>query len=145
MRPIFASAIAFAAMVMTLSAGTAQAQVYRTEPVHPFARASYNGTWPVTITHSQFYNGTGCLTLAGSSTGTASLVINNRKYSTGSFLVLDSILLATVPQPEDSQNGAFTFAVHAEQGSITGGVFELISGGSDADSGNVKFGAKNGC
>jgi hypothetical protein len=45
---------------------------------------SYSGAWPVTISHSQRSNGTGCLTLTkNASGGSASLVFGSQKYPSG--------------------------------------------------------------
>jgi len=143
---ILISAVAVTAMVS--SAGTAMAHGYNGGPGNmmlPMSR-SYSGSWPVTITHSQFHNGTDCLTLSGAgNSGSASLVADGTKYPYGSFLVLNGILVATILKPSGSQNGALMFTAPASRGHIGQGVFENIEGGSDFDAGDLTFGMKNGC
>lgn len=110
------------------------------------AQRSYNGTWPVTITRSQFFNGTGCLTFDGAArSGSATLVLNDQTYQYGSFLVRDGILIASIVKPSGSQNGVLQFTAHAGAGRIGSGVFESLEGGSEADAGALMFGTRNGC
>lgn len=111
------------------------------------ATHSYSGAWPVTVSHSQRSNGTGCLTLTegGNGSGSASLVFGSQKYQYGSFLVMDGVLVATISQPLNGQNGALMFIAHAKRGQVRQGIFEDIEGGSNFDFGNLAFGAKNGC
>lgn len=111
------------------------------------ASHSYTGAWPVTVSHSQRSNGTGCLTLTegGNDAGSASLVFGTQKYQYGSFLVMDGVLVATISQPLNGQNGALMFIAHAKRGHVGQGIFEDIEGGSNFDAGNLAFGAKNGC
>ncbi|HLY02155.1 MAG TPA: hypothetical protein VKR56_06610 [Candidatus Cybelea sp.] len=107
---------------------------------------SYSGAWPVTITGSQFGNGTGCLTLTqNASGGSASLVFDNQKYPYGSFVVVNGILVANITEPLYGQNGALMFIAHASHGHIGKGVYENIEGGSNFDFGALSFGMKNGC
>jgi len=106
------------------------------------ASSSYDGTWPVTISQSQRSNGTGCLTLNG---GAASLVFGSQKFTYGSFLVKNRLLVATITEPLYGQNGALMFIVPAKRGQIGQGIFENIEGGSNFDAGTLVFGAKNGC
>ena len=110
------------------------------------ASHSYNGAWPVTITRSQRSNGTGCLTLSGTAHGgSASLVFGSQKYTNGSFIVINHILVATLTEPLYGQNGALIFSAPAHRGNIGQGLFENIEGGSNFDAGAVAFGTKNGC
>ena len=111
------------------------------------ASQSYTGTWPVTVSHSQRSNGTGCLTLheGANNSGSASLAFGSQKYQYGSFLVMDGVLVATITQPIYGQNGALMFIAHAKHGHVGQGVFEDVEGGSNFDFGNLAFGAKNGC
>lgn len=106
---------------------------------------SYSGAWPVTITRSQRDNGTGCLTLKGTSSGQASLVFEGVKYPFGSFIVMDGLLVAELSEPLYGQNGALTFTAHASGGSVGHGIFEDLRGGSAFDIGDLAFGTKNGC
>jgi len=137
-----------ATAAVVVSAGPAMARGYNGNVMNAFAPASqsYSGAWPVTISHSQFSNGTGCLTLTGSgSSGSASLVFGGQKYPYGSFLVINDILVATIQEPLYGQNGSLMFAAHARGGRIGHGLFENVEGGSNFDTGNLAFGAKNGC
>ena len=140
--------VAVAATAMVASAGAATAHGYNGSPaniVFPTSR-NYSGSWPVTITHSQFDNGTDCLTLnGGRNGGSASLVAGGTKYPYGSFLVLNGLLVATIVKPSGSQNGALTFIGRASRSDIGEGVFENIEGGSSFDAGDLTFGTKNGC
>jgi hypothetical protein len=135
-------------LAMIASSGAAGAQVHTanvTTMADPAAR-SYSGTYPVTITHSQRSNGTGCLTLKGSSnSGQASLVFGSQRYPYGSFIVMDGLVVVNITQPLYGQNGALMFIAHSHHSQIGRGVFEDIEGGSNFDFGDVAFGAKGGC
>jgi hypothetical protein len=110
------------------------------------ASHSYAGAYPVTITHSQFSNGTGCLTLSGAgSSGQAALVFESQKYPYGSFIVMNGLIVVNIVQPLYGQNGALMFVAPAHRGNIGVGDFEDIEGGSNFDFGSVSFGAKGGC
>lgn len=128
--------VAIVAMAMAASTAGVQAHSY-----------NYSGAWPVTISHSQRSNGTGCLTLTqnGSNGGSASLVFSGQRYTYGSFVVLKGILMATITQPLYGQNGALVFTVHASHGNVGEGLFEDIEGGSNFDFGILAFGSKGGC
>lgn len=112
----------------------------------PATARSYTGTWPVTVTNSQRSDGTGCLTLTGrAASGTASLVFGSQKYTYGSFVVVNGIMVVTISEPLYGQNGALMFIANAFHGHIGQGVFENIEGGSNFDYGSLKFGMRNGC
>jgi len=100
---------AVATIAGVVSAGPAMAHI-NGNAMNIFAPAShtYGGTWPVTVTHSQFGNGTDCLTLTQGSGngGSASLVAGGQKYPYGSFLVSKDILVVTITEPLYGQNGA---------------------------------------
>jgi hypothetical protein len=137
---------AAAAVAMVVAAGPAMAYNGNTNNMFAPALHNYSGAWPVTVTRSQFSNGTACLTLTGnSSSGSASLVMNGQKYPYGSFVVVNRILMATIIKPSGSQNGALTFTASASRGQIGLGIFEDIQGGSNFDFGALAFGMKNGC
>ena len=76
---------AFATTAMFVTTGAAMAHGYNGN-ILP-ALHSYSGAWPVTVTGSQFGNGTACLTLTetGGKSGSASLVMDGQKYPFGSF------------------------------------------------------------
>jgi hypothetical protein len=102
-------------------------------------------TWPVTVSHSQFSNGAGYLTLTGNRTGSASLVFGGETYNYGSFVVLNGILMAIIVKPAGSQNGSLTFTASASLGRVGSGIFENIEGGENFDVGSLAFGTKGGC
>jgi hypothetical protein len=137
------------AIAMVVSAGPAMARGYNGSATNIFLTGSenYSGAYPVTITHAQFGNATGCLTLtqAGGNGGSASLVLDGQKYPYGSFLIMSDILMATIQEPLYGQNGALLFVVHASRGLIGRGIFENAEGGSAFNSGDLLFGTKGGC
>ncbi|HEY6325298.1 MAG TPA: hypothetical protein VIW73_02110 [Candidatus Cybelea sp.] len=145
-RPILI--VATASMALAASAGAAMAHGYYGSPANmmfPETRG-YSGNWPVTIAHSQFDNGTDCLTLKGAGNGgQASLVAGGTKYPYGSFLVLNGILVVNITEPLYGQNGSLFFIAPASRGHIGTGVFEDDRGGSSFDAGDLTFGSKNGC
>lgn len=136
---------AFATTAIFVSTGAAMAHGYNGN-ILP-ALHSYSGAWPVTVTGSQFSNGTACLTLTetGGKGGSASLVMDGQKYPFGSFLILNDILVANIVEPLYGQNGALMFIASASRGRIGQGAFENIEGGSNFDFGSLAFGMKNGC
>jgi hypothetical protein len=146
-QQILVAAVATTAMVV--SAGAVMAHGFSSGTINMIAPGShsYSGSWPVTISHSQFSNGTDCLTLTqgGSNGGSASLVAGNQKYPYGSFRVSKDILVVTITEPLYGQNGALLFIAHANNGHIGQGIFEDDRGGSDFDTGELAFGMKNGC
>lgn len=137
---------ALATTAMLVSAGAAMAHINGSTMnlVIP-ASHSYSGAWPVTVTRSQRSNGTGCLTLTGNASGSASLVFGNQKYTYGSFFVINDTLVATISEPLYGQNGALMFIASPNRGHIGKGVFENIEGGENFDFGALAFGKKNGC
>ena len=135
-----------ATTALLVPAGAATAHGYNGNTMFVPVSRSYIGAWPVTISHSQRSNGTGCLTLTqNASGGSASLVFGSQKYPYGSFVVVNDILVANITEPLYGQNGALMFIAHADQGHIREGVFENIEGGSNFDFGALAFGKKNGC
>jgi hypothetical protein len=138
---------AVATLAMVASAGAAMAHSYYGSPTNMMFPASrgYSGSWPVTITHARFDNGTDCLTLNGGSSGSASLVAGGTKYPYGSFLVRNGLLVVNISEPLYGQNGALMFIAPASRGLIGEGIFEDLRGGSNFDFGDLTFGMKNGC
>jgi|SRR5580658_10290657 hypothetical protein len=137
-----------AGIAATFSAGLALAHgpVERNSRIVLSTSSDYAGTWPVTVTRSQFGNGTGCLTLHSSASGnSATFVFRNQKYQYGSFIVVNGLLMVTIVEPEGSQNGALIFVGRAKTGAIGHGIYQDVVGGSNFDFGSVVFGTKNGC
>jgi hypothetical protein len=146
LRRIFIVGVASAAMLF--SGGPVMAHNFNGAENMVFPDShSYSGAWPVTITGSEFSNGTDCLTLTqrGSSGGSASLVADGEKYPYGSFLVRRGILVVTITEPLYGQNGALLFIAHTGSGHIGKGIFEDDRGGSDFDTGALSFGMNGGC
>jgi hypothetical protein len=140
--------IAAVAMVATaLSTGAAMAHGYNGNTMFVPESRSYTGAWPVTVSRSQFSNGTYCLTLTqnGSNGGSASLVFGNERYPYGSFIIFNDVLVAILTEPLYGQNGAIMFSAPAARGHIGQGAFENIEGGSNFDAGASAFGTKGGC
>jgi hypothetical protein len=141
-------ASATAAIAALACSGLAMANGHEDLGSNGFAASPQNfaGNWPVTVSRSQFENGTGCLTLAVSASGTsAALSFRGQTLRLGSFTIINGLLMATITQQEGSQNGALLFVGPVRSGHIGGGLFQLVSGGADFDSGSLVFGAKNGC
>jgi len=138
--------IAAAAAAIVVSAGPAMAHGYNGNTIM-FVPAShgYSGAWPVTVTHSQRSNGIGCLTLTGNGSGGSASLVFGQPYAYGSFVVISHILVATIVEPLNGQNGALMFIAPASRGHIGQGVFENVEGGYNFDSGVLVFGTKNGC
>lgn len=131
-----ATAFAILAFALTPSAATAQ---------------SYSGNWPATVTHSRGSNGTYCLTLTDNGTvgfphsGPASVVIGDATLS-GTFQLIDGLLVVTIESPSDTgQNAGLVFTAHASNGDIGKGVYEVVFGGEELDSGALAVGVKNEC
>jgi hypothetical protein len=139
---------AVAATAMVISAGPAMAHINGSTMNMLIPESlSYSGAWPVTVSNSEFSNGTDCLTLTqnGDNGGSASLVAGGQKYPYGSFRVNKDILVVTITEPLYGQNGALLFIAHANNGHIGQGIFEDDRGGSDFDTGTLAFGMKGGC
>jgi len=146
----FSQRILVAAVATTatlVSAGAAMAHgINGSTMVMPDSHG-YGGTWPVTVTHSQHGNWTGCLTLTdyGSNGGTASLVIGSQKYTYGTFQVFNHTLVATIEAQGYGQNAGLVFIGSASRGNIGKGVFDEVYGGEAFDEGALAFGLKGGC
>jgi hypothetical protein len=114
-----------------------------------FAMAqNYSGNWPVTVTHSQRSNGTGCLTLTenGTNGGSASLVFGSQKFTFGTFQIFNHTLVATIQaQGGNGQNAGLVFIGSASRGNIGPGVFDEVYGGEAFEEGALAFGVKGGC
>jgi hypothetical protein len=109
---------------------------------------SFTGTWPLTVSHSQHYDGNLCLTLTedggfgGPQSGLASIAGEPH----GTFRVIGHIILVAIQEPSDTgQNAGLVFTAGVSDGSIGRGVTAVIYGGEAVDSGVVKFGKKGGC
>jgi len=142
---ILIAAVVTAVMV----ASTGAAAMARGDGAAPMAR-SYSGSWPVTVSHTGHSNGTYCLTLTDNGSdgwphsGPASVVIGSLN-ATGSFQVINDILVATISVQGYGQNAGLLFIARARAGNIGDGVFEDVYDGADFDSGALAFGMKGGC
>ena len=106
---------------------------------------SYNGNWPVTITHSQYYNGNYCLELSGSTGGGATLT-GQLGDLYGNFQVLGRNLIAIVPeQTGGGFNWGVEFVLPAANGNLAKGTFLVDEDGELESPGRATVGTKNGC
>jgi hypothetical protein len=140
---------AVVSMAMVISTGAAMARGYNgntMDMIDPSAH-SYNGSWPVTITHAQHGNSSGCLTLteSGSNGGSASLTLGSQKFPFGTFQVINHTLVATIQAQGYGQNAGLVFIGSARGRGIGPGVFDEVYGGSAFDEGALAFGMKGGC
>lgn len=134
---------------MVVSTGAAIAHGsngYAMDVIGPAAH-NYNGSWPVTITHTQHGDFTGCLTLTGSGSngGSASLVLGSQKYTFGTFQIFNHTLVATIEAQGYGQNAGLVFIGSAGRLSIGPGVFDEVYGGEAFSEGALAFGMKGGC
>jgi hypothetical protein len=127
-----------ATLAVAGSAGAAMARGY----TPPDMARSYAGSWPVTVTGQQD-NFTGCLTLSGS--GLASVTIGSQRFTSGSYFVVNDLLVATIPAQGYGQNAGLVFIGRAERNQLGRGVYEDVYGGGDFNSGALSFGMKGGC
>jgi hypothetical protein len=146
-QQILIAAVATTAMVV--SAGAAMAHSFNGRTLDTVISDShgYTGSWPVTVTHSQHFNGTYCLTLTenGSNGGSASLVIGSQKFPDGSFQIFNHTLVATIEAQGYSQNAGLVFIGSARRGNVGPGVFDEVYGGGAFDEGALAFGTRGGC
>jgi len=105
--------------------------------------ASYAGNWPLTVSDSQYTNGTYCLEV--NNNGLAYLVIDGETLY-GTYRLLDGqILVTNETQGGEGQNDGLVFVAKAKNGNIGNGVYDDVADGEALDSGKVAFGTKGGC
>src|SRR5437016_14429711 len=128
----------FAALSMAVSAGASIA-------------GTYSGNWPVTVTRSQYANGTYCVTLTNDGSigwphsGEALLVSKTTGTLYGTFQLIAHLLTVTIEDPgESGQNAGLVFVAHAANGNIGKGIYDEVYGGEEFDSGEGAFGTKGG-
>jgi len=108
--------------------------------------ASYNGNWPLTVSHSQYSNGTYCLTLAGTISGGASLTGPLGTLPNGDFQVIGRSLVASIAQPYGGGfNAGLEFVLPAARDKLANGAYVDDNDGYLFDTGVVTVGAKSGC
>jgi hypothetical protein len=107
---------------------------------------SYNGNWPVTITHAQYYNGSYCLQLSGSTSGAAELT-GPLGDLYGNFEVRGRNLIAIVPLENGGCgcNSGEVFVLPAANDLLRDGTYAEDGDGEIDNSGEAKVGTKNGC
>ena len=106
--------------------------------------ASYQGNWPITITHSQFYNGKYCLKLSGATGGGAELT-GPMGDLYGDFQVFGRNLVSIVPLPSNGFNEGEEFILPARNGVLAKGTYLEDGDGEIDNSGVATVGTKNGC
>lgn len=136
-------------MAMVVSTGTAIAHGANGDGmdlIDPAAH-NYNGSWPVTISHTTHGDFTGCLTLTGSGSngGLATLVLGSQKFPYGSFQIFNHTLVATIQAQGYGQNAGMVFIGVAGRRAIGPGVFDEVYGGEAFLEGALAFGMKGGC
>jgi len=111
------------------------------------ASGGYSGNWPVTVSRSQFTNGTYCVTLtdSGSHSGEATVVFQGSGELYGSFFLINHDLAMTFPVPAEGQNYGLVFIAHAANGKMGNGILDYVQGGEPGDAGAVVVGQKNNC
>lgn len=108
--------------------------------------ASYNGNWPLTISHSQYSNGSYCLTLTGTNSGGASLTGPLGNLPNGDFRVIGRSLVASIAQPYGGGfNAGLVFTLPAANGKLAKGAYIDDNDGYLFDTSVVTVGTKNGC
>lgn len=108
--------------------------------------AGYNGNWPLTISHSQYSNGSYCLTLNGSVSGGASLTGPLGNLPNGQFQLIGRNLVASIAQPYGGGfNAGLVFNLPARKGNLANGTYIDDNDGYLFDTSVVTVGAKNGC
>ena len=104
--------------------------------------ASYNGSWPITITNSPNYNGNYCLTLNSGAVHLSGQL--GDLY--GNFQVLGKNLIAIVPeQTGGGFNWGVEFILPARNGTLANGTFLVDEDGELESPGRATVGTKNGC
>ncbi len=107
----------------------------------------YSGRFPVTVTHSQSFNGLHCLVLFDDGTdrfphsGSATLA----GTESGEFQIIGHTLLVSLEVVGSGQEVAtFAFSAPARDGMFGVGVWGFLQG-LPIDSGRADFGRKGGC
>jgi hypothetical protein len=108
---------------------------------------SYSGNWPLTVTGSQFINGSYCLTVSddGSEGWPHSGSATVPQYQYGVFQVIHGKFIVDVVVPLQGQNGVLLFTAAGHNGAFGAGAAQLIEGGEPLDSGVMTVGKKGGC
>ena len=107
---------------------------------------SYDGNWPLTVSHSQYSNGSYCLTLSGSTSGGAALTGPLGNLPNGTFQLIGRRLVASVAYPTGSGfNAGLMFILPAANGTLAKGAYVDDYDGYLYDTSPVTVGTKNGC
>jgi len=130
-------AMALPIVAFALTPGAAKAQ-------------SYTGSWPATVSQSQYGNGTYCVKLHDDGgygwphSGEATLYPSEGTDS-GTFRVIAGLMIVTFSQPGGTADvGSLTFTAPASDGHIGKGAYEQFYG-LVTDSGMALFGARDAC
>jgi hypothetical protein len=130
------AAASAAALSMSFAAGAAMA-----------ASGGHSGNFPLTVSHSQFLNGSYCLTVTDDGSGgwAHSGEATIPQYTYGTFQVIQGEFMADIVVPAQGQNEVLVFNGAGHNGSFGNGAAVLLSGGEPLDSGTMKVGTKGGC
>ena len=133
-RTFMAIALPIVALAMVSSAAMAQ---------------SYTGNFPVTVSKSKFANGKYCLELteqtgSGFPRGGTATLVPAIGTEDGTFTVINGLLTATFPTPEDANFAFNLFTARASDGDLSKGEYEFAYGGF-YDFGLLTVGPKGGC
>jgi hypothetical protein len=111
----------------------------------------YSGNWPITVSHSNYANGTYCLTVTDDGSGGwphsggATLEIDGSTLY-GSFQLIGHDFTVTITAPGGTgENAGLVYVANASNRKIGKGVYDEVNGGAELDSGVVDFGTKGGC
>ena len=112
---------------------------------------SYSGIYPLTITGSQIWGGSYCLTLKDDGalgwphSGKATLEGNEVLLSDGTFEVIEQTLIVSIKAPggKNGHNSLILIARSARDNPGKGEFEEVY--GKAFDTGTILFGAKGGC
>lgn len=133
-RKFMAIALPVVALAMASSAAMAQ---------------SYTGNFPVTVSKSKFANGKYCLELTeqggnGFPRGGTATLVPAIGTEDGTFTIINGLLTATFPTPEDADFAFNLFTARARDGELASGEYEFAYGGFD-DFGLLTVGKRGGC
>lgn len=136
MRPLVVMGFLGLAFALTPSAAVAQ---------------SYSGSWSLKASLPPGFGDTGCLTLVddgivnGVHSGTATISGDLGGQGTGSFVIINSLLVINFDDGGEGISYTGVYIAHAAKGDISTGFLETVYGGYAYPFGALAFGAKGSC